>query len=336
MSSFRCLAFILLFLLSCTGEKKGTTHFTGNTMTIDYKIIIGKSLNVTDEKMIRSIIQNTFSEVNSIYNKWNPESEISQLNRLHALEKRRLSPQLEKLLLITDNIVKMTEGRFDPTIEALQQLWKQSLVNQSIPSQSSVEDILSNIGWNRIHIEDGFFWKDHDNIALDLGGVAKGYAVDLITERMLQAGFPDVYVEWGGEIRAAGKHPENRPWTIYISRLEDMDPSHAISRVALSDNAIATSGDYLQFWRVNKDDKEVVYFHIINPITGYPLESHEGSIASTSVLAPTCALADGLATALMLFESEDEALTWAEKLKEEHPSLQFWLLTRSESIEIAL
>ena len=320
------LFFILILFCAC--ERKGTTHYTGNVMTIDYKIIVGKRLDAAEEENVRKIVLESFQEVNNIYNKWNPYSELSQLNRLNAQVKQEISPQLEKLLRITDNIVKTTEGRFDPTIEPLQRLWKEALSLGQVPSPASISEALSSTGWKQIHIENGIFWKENDKTELDLGGIAKGYAVDLIAERIHAAGFPDLYVEWGGEIRAFGQHPENRPWNIFISRLDDTDPSHAIAMISLHNEAIATSGDYLQSWQVHKDGKIITYFHIIDPRTGYPMEAHEGSIASASVLAPTCAWADGIATAFMLFDNENDARAWAESLKSEKPAFQFWLLSR--------
>lgn len=305
-------------------------------MTIDYKIIIGKPLNDSEEKKVRNVIQETFNEVNTLYNKWNPQSELSQLNHLNGDEKKRISPQLEKLLQLTDKIVKVTEGRFDPTIEPLQQLWKASLAKAEEPSPEQIQQALQLVGWNHIHVENGFFWKDHRETSLDLGGIAKGYAVDLITERLNATGYPDVYVEWGGEIRTSGQHPEKRPWKIFISRLDDTDPKHAVAHLSLNNDAIATSGDYLQFWKINKNGREIIYFHIIDPRTGYPLEAHAGSIASASVLAPTCAFADGIATALMLFSTEKEAQEWVEVLKNETTSLRVWLITRTDSIEKVL
>jgi len=168
-------------------------------------------------------------------------------------------------------------------------------------------------------------------VSLDLGGIAKGYGVDLILENLNQAGFSDVFVEWGGEIRASGKHPEGRPWRIFISRLENNDPHLAIAHLDLVDQAIATSGDYLQNWTIEKDGNCSTFFHIIDPVTLHPLQKQPLSIASTSVVAPTCALADGLATVAMMFLSVEEAQVWAEKMKKENPDLSFWIVSRQNT-----
>jgi thiamine biosynthesis lipoprotein len=259
-----------------------------------------------------------------VYNKWNAKSEVSQFNRAQAGEKIALSNDLQKLLELTNKVVNVTGGRFDPTIEPIQKLWKERLAAGMIPSAEEIGIIAPAIGWHNVHYADGMIWKDHNATSLDLGGIAKGYAIDLLVEKLISSRYRNVYVEWGGEIRSQGKHPEDRPWTIFISRLTDEDPDHAVATLMMDNNALATSGDYLQ----NTTVDGITYFHIIDPRTLRPLVSTPTSIASASVLAKTCAFADGLATAAMLFTSEEEAIAWFKKLKENDSDLSLWLVTR--------
>lgn len=327
----RFLVFVFALMLGCSpeNEKHVTTLFSGNAMTIDYKIIVGAKLTQEQKKQLFQSINATFDEINAIYNKWNPESELSHLNRLPAGKPWPISPQLENFLQSTGEIVKLTQGRFDPTIEPVQQLWKEKLRQGIIPSENEIQALAPAVGWEKIHFDRGFFWKDHDKTALDLGGIAKGFCVDLLVESINALGFADVYVEWGGEIRASGQHPDKRPWKIFISRMGDADPKNAIDVLSLTDQAIATSGDYLQFWIVKGPGNEnVTYFHIMDPRTLHPLISAPASVASASVLAPTCLLADGLATAVMMFDSVEEAQAWAETIRRELPKTRFWIASR--------
>ena len=175
-------------------------------------------------------------------------------------------------------------------------LWKSHLTQGQLPPLNLITDLIPAIGFDKVHFEEGHFWKDHDATSLDLSGIAKGYAIDLLLERLcLEMNISDLFVEWGGEIRAAGKHPEGRAWNIFISRL-----GQTVDTLNLNDQAIASSGDYLQNWTIDS----ITYCHIIDPRHLRPLQN--GSITSASVLAPTCALADGLATAAMLFDTIEE------------------------------
>lgn len=300
----RWLALFLLLLCAC---EKSPTTFSGKAMEIGYKVIVASP----KKSEVEEIIQDVFAEVDSHLNNWNPDSEISQLNRLSAGEKVALSSILERVLLQADQLVHLTEGKFDPTVEPLQQIWKNHLRRDHVPPEELLSPLLPAIGWENVHIEKGFFWKDHPLTALDLGGIAKGYCVDLLSERLTQLGFVNHLVEWGGEIRTSGRHPNGRKWNVAIA---------GITTIEMEENAIATSGDYFQSWSVGG----ITYTHIINPLTKRPLEVRENSIASATILAPSCTLADGLATAMMLFDSPEESAEFAANLK----NVKCWVAQR--------
>jgi thiamine biosynthesis lipoprotein len=328
----KSLFWILLLLLSSCGNGPSTTHISGTAMTIDYNITIGRQLNKQETMQVQTLIHTTFEEIDAIYNKWNPHSEISRINRLKKNERMNLSPQLEKFLIFTEQFVKLSHGRFDPTIEPLQNLWKSHLKDGKEPSDVQIQQLDGAIGWNKIHIANGSIYKDHDLTSLDLGGITKGYCVDLLIERLQAAGFPDLFVEWGGEIRATGQHPDRRAWRIFISRFGNSDPDQALALISLQNQAIATSGDYLQNWEVVQPSGEKkIYFHIIDPLSRKPLEAKVDSVASASVLAQDCATADALATIAMLFSIKEEADIWAEKMQMEFPSVKFWIVSRASA-----
>jgi FAD:protein FMN transferase len=268
-------------------------------MTIPYCVKIGETLSKKKSDAVETLIINTFLEINEIYNYWNPESEISKLNRHDAYEKIPISNQLATFLLETDRIVHLTEGRFDPTVASIQQLWKNSLEKNTKPSHEILTATLDAVGWHNIHVQDTFFWKDHSETILDLSGIAKGLAVDLLIDRLFEMGFVSLYVEWGGEIRTHGHHPEGRPWRVAIMGLCTID---------MNNQAIATSGIYIQNWNLDGD----TYSHIIDPQTHEPIKN--SPITSATVLAPTCAEADAFATALMLFPSIEQAKAWAHEM----------------------
>lgn len=320
-----------LSFFSCSSPSQSELFlFSGHEMTIDYRILIGHPLNSKEQEIITQVITTTFDEVNHIYNKWNSQSELSKLNKLKAYEKVKISQELYLLLLRTDQIVKLTDSRFDPTIEAVQNLWKDYLEKGQEPTENSLLNLATTVGWNKIHFEDRLFFKENDLISIDLGGIAKGYCVDLLVERLNQAGYQNIFVEWGGEIRTSGQHPEKRAWNIFISHLGNPDPEKALNLLSLKNQAIATSGDYLQTWKIKTSEKELLYFHIIDPVTLHPLQVSQESIASASVVCSSCTLADGLATALMLFQSKDEANTWMEKIKEDFPEINYWIYSRKD------
>jgi thiamine biosynthesis lipoprotein len=322
--------FLIVLLLLFTSCQKATspspTLFSQNIMTIDYRILIGDRLTPSQLKEIQFIIDETFHEIDRVYNKWNSDSELSHLNRLKAGEVKLLSPALYSFMRKVDSLVRLSHGLFDPTIEPLAQLWKTNLELNQEPSPEEIENLKTCIGWDKIHFSNGVFYKEDQRTQLDFGGVAKGYCVDLLAERLSQAGFKNLYVEWGGEIRAMGSHPSKRPWSIYIRGLQDRDPAHALARLNMSNQSIATSGDYYQQWTIETANGPKTYCHIFNPKTLSPVVVQEGSVASASLTANDCLTADALAKVLMLFASEEKAIEWLDNLP--LPNLHYWMAIR--------
>lgn len=262
-------------------------------MGISYSIWVGEPLNAEQKKQIETVICACFTHVDKVFNYWNPASEIALLGKLPALEKRALSPALLALLHKVDTLYTISKKKFDITIAPLLILYREAFQKGVFPSPEKVAEAQQLVGWGKVHLENNVLWKEESEITFDLGGIAKGVAVDLITEKLQALGYSSLYVEWGGEIRTVGSHPSGRKWRILIENSDQV--------VELENRAIATSGDYYQYWRVGERE----YFHIIDPESQKPLERKKG-LGSATVIAPTCYLADAVATILMFYNTEEE------------------------------
>jgi thiamine biosynthesis lipoprotein len=153
-------------------------------------------------------------------------------------------------------------------------------------------------------------------VRLDLSAVAKGYAVDLVADLLEMLALPDYLVEVGGEMRLGGSNSQGKPWRIAVEQPSVIPQVQRI--IELGDVAMATSGDYRNYFEVDG----VRYSHTIDPRTGRPI-TH--SLASVTVLAPTCAEADAWATALSVM-GEEQGLAVAEQL-----NLPVYMLVKSEN-----
>ncbi|HSX10946.1 MAG TPA: FAD:protein FMN transferase [Chlamydiales bacterium] len=275
-------------------------------MTMPYHITVGKNLTDEEHKSVSHVIEKTFTEVHEIFDNWNPKSEISRLNAAPAGALLPLSLPLQNLLSLCSDIVTLSSGRFDPTIEPLEHLWRE----EKTPSPEHLQAVCDSVGWSHISIHNGIFKKDHSGTKLDLCAVAKGLCIDWLTERLQAMGYADLLVEWAGEMRAAGHHPENRDWTVQINP-HLLVQNQPIAPIHLRNNALATSGSSF----------------VIDPLTASPLEKTEYSIAFATVIAPTCALADALATAAVLFHSRREAESWAQEVVDIYPDASFWIIS---------
>jgi FAD:protein FMN transferase len=151
------------------------------------------------------------------------------------------------------------------------------------------------VGFDGITITpQGRLVKGDGRLTLDLASIAKGYGVDALARLLAEQGFRDYLVEVGGEVFAAGRRPDGKPWRVGINRPDRAAGySEVYKVVALSDKAFATSGDYRNYFEAGGR----TYSHILDPRTGYPIDN---GVVSASVMADTCTQADGLATALMV------------------------------------
>jgi len=319
----------LFCFLCCSGCKNPPTLaiFEGVAMTVPYQILVGKALNSRECEQVHAIIEEVFCEIDRTYNKWNPASELSCINRADADIPIRLSEGLFVFLKRTESFVSLSQGRFDPTIEPLQQLWRAKLEDNTLPTAEEIASVSKAVGWHHICLErrsDGpYLIKTSARTALDLGGIVKGYAVDLLVESMQAAGFSNIFVEWGGEIRTSGYHPEGRPWRAYIAHFEDRRPEEALAVIELENGSIATSGDYLQQWTVAGTH----FFHLFDPQALCPYRADHASVASVTVRASDCTTADAIATILLASRSLDEATCRARALQAEGRITRFWIYT---------
>lgn len=303
---------------------------TGFAMTVPYKIIIEK-LSEKDLDRLKKSLSETFDEIDSIYNKWNKNSELSKINDLQKNERKPISKKLSSFLKTTSIFVELTENRFDPTIESIQDIWKESLSNHQLPNYDALSLFSRGLGWNKLHLEDDIIYKDSSFTRIDLGGIAKGFTVDLLVDRFKELGLNNFYVEWGGEIKVKGLHPSGRPWRVFIAKLDDSNPNEAIAFIDLYDgDALATSGDYLQYWTLKTEGgKELKLCHVIDPKTKTPLAITPSSLCSVTVKANSCMAADAIATSLMLFPSYEEALKGFFSFEGLFPNIEVWMASRN-------
>ena len=215
------------------------------------------------------------------------------------------------LFKLGKQLYKQSKGAWDPTILPLLRLWGFDTATPSYtpPSKDKLIEIQHTIGFNKVTLnKQGYLQKNHPDLAIDLSSIAKGFAVDKIAEMLEKKGVDNYLVDIGGEIYAKGKNKTKRRWVIGINTPQpNAKPSSFSERVTVSNKALATSGDYRQFFTHNN----TVYSHILDPRTGMPIQHNTVSV---SILAPTCRLADGLATTCLVL-GKDEGLKLLENYK---------------------
>ncbi len=235
-------------------------------------------------------------DVNRLMSDYLADSEIGRLNRLPAGESLPVSPETFDCLQRAMEISRASGGAFDVTCRPLVSLWKQAAEQDRLPSQEELARVRSLIGSDKITLnaQTRSVARAADGMQVDLGGIAKGYALDLAAEAMLKAGATSVLVDVGGDVMAVGTNPDGKPWRIGVKH-----PFEAgiFLVLELSDRAVATSGVQQRFHEI--EGKR--YSHIIDPRTGWPAEQ----APSVTVIAADGLTADAWATVFSVLSIEE-------------------------------
>lgn len=253
---------------------------------------------------LRNAIQAALDQINDEMSTYRPDSALSRFNQAPAGTTMVLPTDFALVLKKALEISRATNGAYDVTVGPLVNLWGFGPAPErgEPPPQARIDAARQRVGWRKLKL-DGRRLTQPGKVYVDLSSIAKGFAVDKVANLLETQGLTNYLVEIGGELRASGEKPYGQPWRVAVER-----PVPGIREVekviALNNLAIATSGDYRNFF----EDHGKVYSHTIDPRTGYPVDHRLGSV---TVLHSNCMTADGLATALTVLGPE-RGLAFAE------------------------
>ena len=238
-------------------------------------------------------------------------SEISEINKAEANQWIELSEDMQFLLKNSHKIYQMSNGAFDPTTGKLIDLWGFGTTGKikKIPNEEDIANMLKTTGFDKIQFNKDYsqLKKQDKDIMINLSAIAKGYGVDRLAKLLKSLEYTDFIIEVGGEVVASGnKSKEIKGWNVGVVKPSETTNENAFI-VTLKDYAVATSGDYRNFFYIGEEK----YSHTIDPKTGYPAKNN---LLSVTVFHESCMIADGLATAIMSM-GEEKGLNFANNNK---------------------
>ncbi len=247
-------------------------------------------------------IAQAFAEISRIQEKmaWqNPQSNISRINRSAGVGPVNIDPEMFGFLERAVSLCDKTQGAFNIAVGPLSRLWNFDGETWFVPTAEEIGRRLAWTDYKKILLDDSnrSVYLPLTGMSLDLGGIAKGYAVDRAVEVLKSAGITSGIVNAGGDMRLFGPKPGEKFWHIGIQHPRRTDEVLATFRV--TDRAVVTSGDSERFFI--KDGGR--YHHILDPSTGYPAMG----CRSVTVVADTAFLADAMATAVFVYGSHKGA-----------------------------
>ncbi len=279
---------ISLFLVGCISssktEKLTRYEFEHPSMGSLFKVVVFAS----DSIEVQGLVEESFLELDSlnlIMSDYIPNSELMRLSRSSGSgEYIKISDDLNDILNLSEFWYDWSGGVFDVTIGSVTQLWRRAKRQGKLPEQKYFNKAMAAVGFDLVEIDlDSGVLLKKPNMQLDLGGIAKGYAVDRIFENLNENGYSRCLVDGAGDLRVGEAPPGKEGWEIALQTYLGKD-----SVLILSNRAVATSGDFYRNLKI--DGKS--YSHIIDPATGYGIM---GSRAVTAI-ADDCTTADVLAS----------------------------------------
>lgn len=222
------------------------------------------------------------------YSRFDPKSLISRINaRAGNPEPLILDDEAQGLFQFCDALWHETNGLFDISSGGLARLW--DFKTGRVPTEDEIQAALSAVGWANVDFTGNIIALPTPNMALDLGGVGKEYAVDLIARTFLDAGVEHALIDLSGDIRVLGTQGDGTPWRIGLRTSRRADTEMTLT---LRNTAVASSGNYER--SITIEDK--TYSHFLSPETGRPVE---GPTAVT-VIAEQCLIAGAISTVACL------------------------------------
>jgi thiamine biosynthesis lipoprotein len=249
-----------------------------------------------DETAGRALVAEVLEEyrrIDRLMSTYKPESEISAVNAQAAAKPVRVSEELFGLIERSLEISDASGGAFDVTYESVGYLY--DFRARVHPSDADIEARLGGVDYRRLALDRGALTVRFEapGMRINLGGIAKGHAVERAAALLAARGVKHALLNAGGDTRVLGDR-RGQPWIVGIRhpRLAD----EVFTRLPVVDEAISTSGDYERFFEENGQR----YHHILNPATGAPAEG----VLSATVLGPDATLTDGLSTTLFVLGVE--------------------------------
>ncbi|MBF0540004.1 MAG: FAD:protein FMN transferase [Nitrospirae bacterium] len=303
IASIKKLQIILILILlinSCSRQPEQKIYKK-------FRILMDTIITITvvspSEKEAETAINNAFSVIERLdksLSSFSPDSDVSKINHSAGIDFVKVSTDTYQLINAAIKSAQISDGAFDPTIGPLVNLWDiadiikpDAHISPKLPALNKIKEKLMFVNYKDIIVD------DHDmsiklrkkGMAIDLGGIAKGYAADKAVAALKASGIKSGIVSCAGDLKVFGNKPDNSNWLVGIraprGKLDDL-----IAVLSLKDLAVSTSGDYERFFIING----IRYHHILDPKTGYPANGFQ----SVTLVNEQGIITDGLDTAVFV------------------------------------
>lgn len=301
----RARSVLSVLALVAAGVLLGVVVLSGRETTVERtRLIMGTLVDVTavgtlGEEELSEIVDEAFTaieRVDRLMSTYREDSDVSRVNAGAGGEPVPVDPEVMAVVRAAKEYGDLSDGMLDVTVLPLLQAWGLVEGEGRIPDAGALEKALSLVNYGNIVLDDeaGTIRLSEPGMRLDLGAIAKGYAVDCAVGVLRARGIARAIVNAGGDLYALGERGDGKPWRVGVQ--DPLTQQGMLATLDIADASLATSGNYEKFFTI--DGKR--YCHILNPRTGWPVEG----MLSVTVLAETAMQADALATAVFVAGKE--------------------------------
>lgn len=333
---------VLSLLAGCQSKKLETYSNTSITSGFDTFI----SIQVTTESQEKfdeyfQISIDKFEELNKyfdIYHTYDGVNNLKTINDQAGIAAVEVDQSIIDMLNVAKEFYDYSDGELDITMGALLQVWhkyrEEGLLYMGegelgrVPSTEELEKAKACSGWEYIEVDDenNTVFINNPCVSLDVGGIAKGFAAEVIAKELESHGVTIGVVNAGGNTRTIGTKQDDKPWRVQIENPEGNGSTLIVERKGTA--SFVTSGDYQRYYIADDGN---IYHHIIDPRTNFPADHFH----SVTIITPNSAVADALSTTIFTLPYE-EGLALITKYNEEHPDTPVsavWLMDANHEVE---
>ncbi|MCT8978614.1 FAD:protein FMN transferase [Clostridium sp. CX1] len=328
MINFKKLSIMLgaiVISLSISGCTKVANN-SNNPMT-ETEFLMGTIIKVSlYDKKNEDVMNKAFDRIRQIESEVSINKEGTELDRVNAGSgKEWVKVKDDTFTIVKKGLEysKKTEGTFDITVGPIVKLWSIGLPEAKVPTKNEIDEKLKFVGYKDLEVNDNdksIFLK-RPGMIIDLGGIAKGYTADAVSEVLKKEGVKSAVIDLGGNVLAMGNKPDGEPWRIGIQNPFD-SRGQIVGSIGVSNKSVVTSGIYERF--IEQDGKK--YHHILNPFTGYP---YENEIAGITIISDKSIDGDALSTSVF-----SKGLKGGMEFIENIPGIDVIFITKNKDVYI--
>lgn len=296
-SKVTLVVFLLLLLSGCGNQAPTETPDQLQTATV-FAMDTVMDLTIYGSK---SVLEKAESRISELEEQLSVTDESSEICRLNHTGSGVVSADTSALLEQSLDLCKRTKGALDISIYPVVRAWGFTTDSYEVPSGETISALLEHVDYRAIQYDaQSKSVSLLDGMEIDLGSVAKGYTSDVLIELLRESGVESALLNLGGNVHALGGKPDGSPWRVAI---QDPQSDVYFGVLEIRDQAVVTSGGYERYFEQDGN----IYWHIIDPATGYPARS---GLLSVTIVGDSGVICDGLSTSLFVMGLEDAAAFW--------------------------